>query len=268
MRTYPGLPALSAALAGLIFIAGCNKPPEATGTPPPGTTVGTEIDDSVVTGRVKSALLADPDVKSFDFKVETRKGEVQLSGFADNQAQIDRATAVTRAVAGVTTIENNVSLKGAATTVGNKLDDGIVTTQVRAALLADASVRSSDIAVVTRKGEVQLSGFVDNLTQIDRAIEITRAVAGVKSVENNVNVKGAATTVGNKVDDGIVTAKVKAALLANASVKSSDIAVLTRKGAVQLSGFVDNQSQIDRAIEVAHGIEGVRSVSNEMSIKK
>jgi len=191
MKTRPGLPALCATLAGLmtIFIAGCNKPPEATGTPPPRTTVGTQIDDSVVTSKVKSALLADPDIKSFDFKVETRKGEVQLSGFADNQAQIDRATAVTRSIAGVTAVENKVSLKGAATTVGNKLDDGIVTTQFKAALLADASVRSSDIAVVTRKGEVQLSGFVDNQGQIDRAVEVARGIEGVVSVGNEMSIK-------------------------------------------------------------------------------
>jgi hyperosmotically inducible protein len=113
-----------------------------------------------------------------------------------------------------------------------------------------------------------LSGFVDSQTQVDRAIAVTRAVAGVKSIENKVSLKGAATTVGNKLDDGIVTAKVKTALLADANVKSFDIAVVTRKGEVQLSGFVDNPSQVDRAIEVASGVEGVRSVSNEMSIKK
>ena len=191
MRTRLGLLVLSTTLAGLmtIFIAGCNKPQEMTGTPSPSTTVGTEIDDSVVTARVKSALLADPDVKSFDFKVETRKGEVQLSGFVDNQTQVDRAIAVTRGVAGVKSIENKVSLKGAATTVGNKVDDGIVTTKVKAALLADVYVKSSDIAVATRKGEVQLSGFVDNQGQIDRAIEVARGIAGVRSVGNEMSIK-------------------------------------------------------------------------------
>jgi hyperosmotically inducible protein len=83
-----------------------------------------------------------------------------------------------------------------------------------------------------------------------------------------MSLKGAATTVGNEVDDGIITAEVKAALLADAYVKSADIAVATRKGAVQLSGFVNNQSQIDRAIEVARGVKGVRSVDNQTSIKK
>jgi hyperosmotically inducible protein len=189
MRTHLGLLVLSSTLAGVILVAGCNKPQDATGTPPPSTTVGTEIDDSVVTARVRSALLADPDVKSFGFKVETRKGEVQLSGFVDNQTQIDRAIAVTREVAGVKSIDNKVSVKGAATTVGNKIDDGIVTTKAKAALLADAYVKSFDIAVVTRNGEVQLSGFVDNQSQIDRAIEVVRGIEGVRSVGNEMSIK-------------------------------------------------------------------------------
>lgn len=191
MRTRPGLLIFSTALAGVItiVIAGCNKPQQATGTPPPSTTVGTEIDDSVVTARVKSALVADPHVKGFDFKVETRKGEVQLSGFADDQTKIDRAIAVTRGVAGVKSIDNKVSVKSVATTVGNKIDDGIVTAKVKAALLADVYVKSLDIAVVTRKGEVQLSGFVDNQSQIDGAIDVARGIEGARSVSNEMSIK-------------------------------------------------------------------------------
>jgi hyperosmotically inducible protein len=124
------------------------------------------------------------------------------------------------------------------------------------------------LKVETRKGEVMLSGFVDNQMQIDRAIIVARGVSGVTNIDNKMSLKGAATTVGNKIDDGIVTARVKAALLADANVKSLDIAVVTRKGEVQLSGFVDNQSQIEHVLAVARGIEGVSSVSNEMSLKK
>ena len=186
-----GLLAVSASLTGTLFITGCNKPPEApASTPsPPSTTVGTEIDDTVVTTRVKSALLADPDVKAFDLKVETRKGEVQLSGFVDNQMQIDRAIAVTRSVTGVKNVENKVSLKGAATTAGDQVDDSVITAKVKSALLADASIKSLDIAVVTRKGEVQLSGFVNNQSQIDRAIEVARGTENVRSVGNEMSIK-------------------------------------------------------------------------------
>jgi hyperosmotically inducible protein len=191
MKTNFGLLALGTTLAVTmtVFIAGCNKPSDATGIATPSTTVGTVIDDSVVTTSVKSALLADPDIKSFDFKVETRKGEVQLSGFVDNQTQLDRAAAVTHAVAGVKSIQNKVNLKDTATTVGNKIDDGITTTKVKAALLADVSVKSFDIAVVTRKNEVLLSGFVDNQVQMDRAIEVARAVEGVLNVRNEMDIK-------------------------------------------------------------------------------
>ena len=191
MRSPLQFGVVNAALAAVIaiFIAGCDQSQQGTGTPAPATTVGTEIDDSVVTARVKSALLADPEVKSYGFKVETRKGEVQLSGFVDNQVLIDRAVAVTRGVAGVKSVDNKVSLKTEPVTVGNKVDDGMITAKVKAALLADASVKSSDIAVVTRKGEVQLSGFVDNQGQIDRALEVAHGVAGVRTVSNEMSIK-------------------------------------------------------------------------------
>ena len=191
MKTKFGSMVLSTMLVGLmaVFAAGCSKPSDSTGMPVAGSTLGTEIDDSVVTSKVKSALLADPDVKSFDFKLETRKGEVQLSGFVDNQAQLNRAIEITRAVEGVKSIDNKVSLKGAPTTIGNKVDDGIVTTQVKAAFLAEPRVKSLDIAVVTRLGEVQLSGFVDNQAQIDRAIELARGVEGVSHVRNDMSIK-------------------------------------------------------------------------------
>jgi hyperosmotically inducible protein len=173
----------------VVLTAGCSKPSEATGAPAPSTSVGTEIDDSVITTSVKTALLSDPNIKSFDLKVETRKGVVQLSGFVENQAQVERAMVIARQVPGVTDIESKVDLKGKPTTVGNKIDDSVVTTQVRTALLADPSVKSFDIAVVTRKGEVQLSGFVDNPGQIERAIGIARVIEGVQQVNNEMSVK-------------------------------------------------------------------------------
>ncbi|MCX7277588.1 MAG: BON domain-containing protein [Burkholderiales bacterium] len=166
----------------------CSKPVD-TAASMPSTTVGTEIDDTVVTASVRSALLADPDVKSLDVKVETRKGEVQLSGFVDNLAQAERISAIVKGVQGVKTIDNKMAMKTADTTVGNKVDDAIVTTRVKAALLADESVKSFDIAVVTRKGEVQLSGFVENQGQIDRAVQVARAVEDVHSVSNQMTLK-------------------------------------------------------------------------------
>lgn len=85
---------------------------EAAGTDQPATTsAGTTIDDSVITTKVKAALLADPDVKSFDIAVETHKGEVQLSGFVDTQAQMDQAVEIAKKIDGVTNVGNKMSIK-------------------------------------------------------------------------------------------------------------------------------------------------------------
>lgn len=177
------------AAATTFLAAGCGNRDESKPAAAAKTTVGTEIDDTVVTTKVKSALLADSEVKSFDLKVETRKGAVQLSGFVDNQAQVDRAIATTRAVEGVKDVENAITLKTGTATVGNKVDDGITTAKVKSALLADPGVKSFDIAVVTRKGEVQLSGFVDNQTQIDQAMSLAVKVEGVTRVDNQLSIK-------------------------------------------------------------------------------
>ena len=175
-------------LAALTLVA-CNKPPEMVQEPAPSITLGTQVDDAVITSGVKSALLADDLVKSFDLQVETRKGTVQLSGFVDSQAQIDQALAITRSVAGVTEVENAVTLKGTPSTVGTKIDDASVTGRVKTALLADPDIKSFDISVVTFKGEVQLTGFVNNQGQIDQAKKIASAAEGATSVKNELMVK-------------------------------------------------------------------------------
>ncbi|MBU4517996.1 MAG: BON domain-containing protein [Gammaproteobacteria bacterium] len=175
-------------LAALTLVA-CNKPPEMVQEPAPSITLGTQVDDAVITSGVKSALLADDLVKSFDLQVETRKGTVQLSGFVDSQAQIDQALAITRSVAGVTEVENAVTLKGTPSTVGTKIDDATVTGRVKTALLADPDIKSFDISVVTFKGEVQLTGFVNSQAQIDLASQLASAAEGATSVKNELQVK-------------------------------------------------------------------------------
>ena len=70
------------------------------------------------------------------------------------------------------------------------------------------------------------------------------------------------------MDDSIVTTKVKTALLADDQVKGTDIVVETKKGEVLLSGFVRDQAQIDKAVKVAQGVEGVKKVTNKMTVKK
>lgn len=72
---------------------------------------------------------------------------------------------------------------------------------------------------------------------------------------------------GEYVDDTVITTKVKAAILGDATLKSTEINVETFKGRVQLSGFVSSRPEMDTAVKVARNIKGVSGVSNDMRMK-
>jgi hyperosmotically inducible protein len=87
-----------------------------------------------------------------------------------------------------------------------------------------------------------------------------------------VSVVGCASTskqegTGEYVDDSVITTKVKAAIFNEPTLKSAEINVETFKGVVQLSGFVNSQSDINKAAEVARSVKGVTSVKNDMRVK-
>jgi hyperosmotically inducible protein len=71
-------------------------------------TAGTVVDDSAITTSVKSQLLAEKDVNSFDIKVKTFKGNVQLSGFVDSKWQMDKAVSIAAATEGVRHVQNDL----------------------------------------------------------------------------------------------------------------------------------------------------------------
>jgi len=72
---------------------------------------------------------------------------------------------------------------------------------------------------------------------------------------------------GEYIDDSVITTKVKAAILDEPTLKVAEINVETFKGVVQLSGFVSSQAAANKAVEVARGVRGVKSVKNDMRIK-
>ncbi len=88
----------------LLSAAGCASTPKQEGT-------GEYVDDTVITTKVKAAILNEPTLKSAEINVETFKGSVQLSGFVSSRADIDKAIEVTRSVKGVQSVKNDMRLK-------------------------------------------------------------------------------------------------------------------------------------------------------------
>jgi osmotically-inducible protein OsmY len=85
-------------------------------------------------------------------------------------------------------------------------------------------------------------------------------VVGCASTENSAST-------GQQIDDSVITAKVKTAIFNEPTLKTTEIAVETYKGSVQLSGFVSTQDNITRAAELARNVQGVTTVKNDMRLK-
>ena len=72
---------------------------------------------------------------------------------------------------------------------------------------------------------------------------------------------------GEYVDDSVITTKVKSLIAADDFLRSFQISVETYKGIVQLSGFVGSQMAVNKAGEIARGVQGVKSVKNDLIVK-
>ncbi|AUN96127.1 BON domain-containing protein [Pseudazoarcus pumilus] len=78
---------------------------------------------------------------------------------------------------------------------------------------------------------------------------------------------GPKQTAGEYFDDSVLTTKVKAAIFDDPVLRVTDVTVETYDGVVQLSGFVNSRSDINRAVELARGVKGVKDVRNDMRRK-
>ena len=151
---------------------------------------------------------------------------------------------------------------------GEVIDDSVLTAKVKAGLIDDPITKAGQINVETYRGVVELGGFVDNAQQKDQATKVARSVTGVKEVRNDLRVSTPQATTGQAVDDGLVTASVKAKLIEDTTTKAYQINVETQKGVVQLTGFVESTAAKTRAGELARSVDGVAEVRNDLEIRQ
>lgn len=146
--------------------------------------------DSAVTAKVKSALLEDKSLKISDITVETTQGIVTLSGFVSSQVEAKTAVEIAGKIEGVKSVSDKLHVKDQKSqSISEYASDTVTTSSIKAKLLADDIVPSRKITVETTGGVVLLTGFVENKAQSERAESIAKAVDGVKSVKNDLNIK-------------------------------------------------------------------------------
>jgi hyperosmotically inducible protein len=148
------------------------------------------MDDAAITATVKSKLISEPDTKARQIDVETSAGVVQLNGFVDSSTARNEAERLAAATSGVRKVRNNLEVRTGDRSTGAVLDDGVITAKVDAELAKDQRTSALRLNVATRSGEVQLSGFAKSAAEKEAAAEIARRVDGVRTVRNDIDVRG------------------------------------------------------------------------------
>jgi hyperosmotically inducible protein len=102
-----------------------------------------------------------------------------------------------------------------------------------------------------------------------KLVQILAVAVCLASAASFVGCSGDRThkSTGEVIDDAAIAAKIKGALIADPVTKARDIKVNVYRGDVQLSGFVDNAAERKKAEDITWGINGVRSVKNDLEIK-
>ncbi len=173
-----------ASLLAVAFVAAlgaCSKQGEQS-------TTGQYLDDATVTAKVKADLIKDDTVKATEIQVETTEGVVQLSGFVGSEEARQRAEQLAKSIDGVKSVRNDLAVQSTQQSAGQSVDDTVITSKVKAALLADDEVKGLAISVETSGGTVQLTGSAKSDSERQKAEQLAKAVEGVTSVQNSIAV--------------------------------------------------------------------------------
>jgi|SRR6185369_14954036 len=144
--------------------------------------------------------------------------------------------------------------------------DSGITSVVHASLEASEKVKARQVDVETREGVVYLTGVVDTEDARREAGRVAWRTEGVHGVVNDLTT--GERTVGNWVDDVMISSKVKSKLIANSEIKAGDIDVSSSQGVVTLIGRVSSGAIKSDAERIARATKGVSNVNNELVVGK
>lgn len=163
---------------------------------------GDRMSAAWVRGKIEGAYLFNRELNPLDIDVDVDNGTVTLSGDVDSDTHKDLAREIALSIEGVDRVNNELTVNSEARNRNNRdanrnddrglrgnISDGAVTAHVKAKLLANTNVSGTDVEVSTEDGKVTLSGQVDTSEEKDLAQYIANNTAGVRDVDNNLQVR-------------------------------------------------------------------------------
>jgi len=237
------------------------------------------LGEARLTASAKTALSLNRHLKGTKIDVSVSGGTITISGAVGTEIQKKLAEEVALSIKGADKVHNNLVVSRALTlkpmtherTFGERLDDLTIEASVKTALILNENVNARRIGVSSHRGHIILEGKVDSPVEAELARKIADDIDGVVAVELKLSLEGAPEEKGKrsiveKVDDTRVVAQVRAALMVNRNLDSSEIEVSSRGGVVTLSGIVGSGAEKDLAQKVAEDCWGVKGVVSELRI--
>ena len=201
-------------------------------------------------------------------KVKANDGVVTLTGTVQDKDDKDLAADTVENLPGVVTVKNDIVIKP---TVAEH-SDAWMALKIRSLLLVKGDVSATSTKVAVLDGNVVLSGTANNLAQKELTAAYAKDIDGVKTVQNDIIVKEkapgvAGETISEKMDDASITSQVKYALLSHKSTSALKTKVTTNDGAIVITGEAATDAEKSLVTKLAQDVRGVRSVSNNMTVK-
>ena len=150
-----------------------------------------EHSDEWIAFKVRSRLLVKSNVSAASTVVVVKEGVVTLTGTATNEAQKELTAAYAKDIAWVKSVKNDIVVKEApaGSTMGEKIDDASITSQLKYELLTTKATSAVKTKVTTVEGVVTITGEAGSDAEKSLVTKLAQDVRGVKSVDNNMTVK-------------------------------------------------------------------------------
>ena len=226
-----------------------------------------EKDDRIVSS-FKQTYVYKTYLKDDSVEAEARNGVVTLTGTVAEASHKVLAQETAASMRGVRRVDNKLETKAE---VAADNADTWIGRKVKLALLFHRNVNVAKTTVEVKDGVVTLTGEASSIAQKDLTTEYANDIEGVKVVKNEMTVAAAPAeaerSVSEKIDDASVTAQVKMALLTHRSTSAVKTKVVTRHGAVMLTGIAKNAAEKSLVTKLVSDIQGVTQVKNQMTVE-
>jgi hyperosmotically inducible protein len=200
-------------------------------------------------------------------KVKANDGIVTFTGTVEDKDDKALAADTVENLPGVVAVKNEITIKPS----HPEHSDAWIAFKIRSRLLVKSNVSATDTKVAVENGNVTLTGTADNVAQKELTGVYAKEIEWVKSVKNDiVVVKDASAsreTVGDKIDDASITSQVKYALLSHKSTSALKTKVTTNEGVIVITGEAASDAEKSLVTKLAQDVRGVKSVSNNMTVK-